>query len=250
MQLELVALVGPQVEAEARLARVELLRRADRKEHLRPVDDAIASLVGEHHPVAADLRPEIGPALAPARAADLELVGEVGGELVLDPVVHLVHQEVGEGEPLDELVVHQLLAPQVEEIHRVREQPAEQRGGHRQVDLRGVLGRVLRGEHHRRPAGDGQLELAEEPGVLEVRALIARARREDVAQPPGHREQVPPLEDELLGAGRLRQLRQILVAEQLARRDGGQRPIAHVYPAYPASAAVKLSVATCRYSWR
>src|SRR5438552_1343355 len=143
-----------------------------------------------------------------------------------------------------------VLAAEVEEVHLVREEPSEQRGGHGEVDLRRLLGAALRGEHHRRAAGDGPLELVEEAGVLEVGALVARAGPGDVPQPAGDGEQVAALQDQLLGPRRLGKPGQVVVAEQLARRDGGQRLIAHVYPAYPASAAATLPTATCWYSWR
>ena len=121
-------------------------------------------------------------------SADLELIGEVRGELVLDPIVDVVHEEVGERQALDELVVHQLLAAEVEEVDRIREQAAEQGRGDREIDLRGVFGAALRRQDDRGPSGDGELQLAEEARVFEVRTLIARARGEDVAEAPGDRE--------------------------------------------------------------
>ena len=120
------------------------------------------------------------------------------------------------------MLVDDLLAPQVEEVDRIVEEPAELRAGDREIDLRGVLGARLGREHHRRPAGDGEPQLAEESRVLEIGALVARAVGKDVSQPAGDREQVPPLQDQLLGAGGLRQRAQVLVPEQLGGGDGGE----------------------------
>ena len=243
VQLELDALVGPQVEAEAGPVRGELVRRAAGKRHFGAVHHAVPALVGEHHPVPGDARPEEGSARSPPRPAHLELVGEVAGKLVLDPVIDVADEEVGQREALDELVVHHLLAAQMEEVDRIREQPSEELRGDRQIDLRGVVGAALGREHHRGPARDREPQLAQEARVLEVRALVARAGGEDVAQPPRHREEVPSLEHQFLGAGGFGELRQVVVPEQLARRDGVQRRVGHVYPA---STAVKASAAVCR----
>ena len=243
VQLDRGGLVGPEVEGEPRLVPRELVGRPQRKKHLAAVEDAVPALVGEGDPVLGDARQEEGAARSPPRAAHLELVGKVAGELVLHPVIDVVDEEVGEREPLHQLLVDELLAAQVEEVDRVGEEPAEGGAGDGEIDLRAVLGGRLRGEDHRRPSRYGQLELGEETGVLEIRALIAGAGRKDVPEPSRDGEEISLLEDQLLRSRRLGKLGQLGVSEQLLGSDGGQRAIRH---AYPASAAVRPSLAASR----
>src|SRR5262249_2352567 len=77
---------------------------------------------------------------------------------------------------------------------------------------------------HRGSARHREPQLAEEARVLEVRPLVARAGRPDVAEPPRDEEEVAALEHQLVGAGRLRQRGQVLVAEELQRGSGAEGP--------------------------
>ena len=224
VQLEPRALVRPEVEVEARPPTGDLVGRTSGKEHFYPVEDSVPALVAGYDAALVDQGAEVRSPRATPGAPDLELVGEVSRELVLDPVVDVAHQVVGEREPLDEVLVDDLLAPKVQEVDRVLEEAPELRAGDRQVDLRSVLGPGLRREHDWRAAGDRQPQLAEEARVLEVGALIARSRRPDVAEPSGDGEEVAALEHQLVGAGGLGQGGQVFIPEQLRRADGHQRP--------------------------
>ena len=221
------------MEVEPRVAACDLVGSAPWKEHFGAIEDAVPALVAEDDAVLGHDGMEIRPALAPPGAADLELIGEVGGELVVDPVVDVPDEVVRQRQPLDEMIVDELLAADVQEVHRILEHAAEVGAGDGQVDLRGVLGAGLGREHDRRSAGHRQAQLAEKAGVLEVGALVARARRPDVSDAPRDGEEVAALEDQLVGARGLRQRAQILVAEQLGRADGRQRAVAHLSPPLP-----------------
>src|SRR3954466_14413529 len=135
------------MEGEPRLVARKLVRRAERKEDLTAVQDAVPALVGEGDAVLVYPGQEERAARSPPRAAHLELIGEVAGELVLDPVVDVVDEEVGEGEPLDELLVGELLAAQVQEVHRIGEDAPEREAGDGEIDLRSIFGGRLRRQH-------------------------------------------------------------------------------------------------------
>ena len=248
VQFQRGALVGSEMEREARLAAGDLVGLAQRKEDLAAVEHAVAALVAADDAVGRHQRPEICAARPPPGAAHLELIREITSEFVLDPIVDVADQVVGQGEALDEMLVDQLLAPQVKEVDRVLEDAAEVRAGDGHVHLRGVLGAHLRREHHRRPAGDAEPQLAEEARVLEIRALVARAGGKDVPQPPRHGEEIAALEHQLVGAGGLGQRPEIVVAEQLGCWNGDQCPV-HSLQA-PAALSCGSSSATSSTSAR
>src|SRR5581483_1786492 len=103
--------------------------------HARAVGDVVDAAVREDELIAGVLRGEQRAAAGAARAADLEHVGEVGGEAQLEPQIDGVAQVVGEDELLDQRAVEELLAAQVEEVLRIVEEAAELAVGERQIDL-------------------------------------------------------------------------------------------------------------------
>lgn len=157
-QLDGGALVGAEVQLEAGAAALEA--KGPRLEvQLSLVAAPVEAAVAPDDAVGLDLRLLVGAAPGAEGAADLEDVGEVGGELERHPVVERAGQVVGEHVAIDQAALDELLAAQVQEVDRVAaEDAAEVARGDRHVHLRDVVGRGLRGEDDRRAAGDAELE--------------------------------------------------------------------------------------------
>ena len=166
---------------------------ADPRDPLHPVEPA----VGEPHPAVPDLGRELLPAPLAALAADLEQVGEVGGEPVLDRDHDRLAAEVAEHQPLGvALVAQHADAAEVQALPRQRHLVV------RSVEVRvrqvAAQERVVvahgRAEEERAGAGDQQAPGREQPRVAAVDALGRALLARDVAERVEHREGVAELE--------------------------------------------------------